>query len=96
MATCCAGSATPTSTEPGTIPTTSQTSTVPETRSATTPFSAGQHLRFDRISLEQGLSQSTVYCMLQDSQGFRWFGTDCEDQGGRESPIDFVIRSRLI
>jgi len=27
-------------------------------------FLPGQHLRFDTISLEQGLSQSTVFCML--------------------------------
>jgi len=40
------------------------------------PLSAGQHLRFERISLEQGLSQSTVFCMIQDSQGFMWFGTE--------------------
>ena len=39
-------------------------------------ISPGQHLRFDTISLEQGLSQSTVFCMLQDSQGFMWFGTE--------------------
>jgi two-component system sensor histidine kinase ChiS len=76
LATSCAGSATPTSTEPGTTPTTSQPGTVPETSSATTLFSAGQHLRFERISLEQGLSQSTVFSMLQDSQGFMWFGTE--------------------
>jgi signal transduction histidine kinase/ligand-binding sensor domain-containing protein len=39
-------------------------------------LSPGQHLRFERISLEQGLSQSTVFTMLQDSQGFMWFGTE--------------------
>lgn len=39
-------------------------------------LSPGQNLRFDRISLEEGLSQSTVFCMLQDSQGFMWFGTE--------------------
>ena len=39
-------------------------------------ISAGQHLRFENISLEQGLSQSTVFSMLQDSQGFMWFGTE--------------------
>jgi hypothetical protein len=39
-------------------------------------LSKGQRLRFERISLEQGLSQSTVFCMLQDSQGFMWFGTE--------------------
>ncbi|MDX1939719.1 MAG: two-component regulator propeller domain-containing protein, partial [Saprospiraceae bacterium] len=29
----------------------------------------------DRISLEDGLSQSRLNCILQDSQGFMWFGT---------------------
>src|ERR1041384_5008377 len=33
-------------------------------------------LRFDRISIEQGLSQSSVHVMLQDSHGFMWFGTE--------------------
>jgi hypothetical protein len=33
-------------------------------------FRSGQHFRFDHISLEQGLSQSNVLSMLQDSQGF--------------------------
>jgi ligand-binding sensor domain-containing protein/two-component sensor histidine kinase len=32
-------------------------------------------MRFDRISLEQGLSDLTVFCMAQDSIGFLWFGT---------------------
>ncbi len=32
-------------------------------------------IKFERIGLEQGLSQSTVYCILQDHQGFMWFGT---------------------
>jgi ligand-binding sensor domain-containing protein/serine phosphatase RsbU (regulator of sigma subunit) len=32
-------------------------------------------VRFDKISLEQGLSQTTVYCILQDRQGYMWFGT---------------------
>ncbi|HRH66370.1 MAG TPA: two-component regulator propeller domain-containing protein [Bacteroidia bacterium] len=33
-------------------------------------------LRFGRISVDRGLSQSTVFCSYQDSQGFLWFGTD--------------------
>jgi ligand-binding sensor domain-containing protein/signal transduction histidine kinase len=33
-------------------------------------------LRFERISVERGLSQSTVNCILQDRTGFMWFGTD--------------------
>jgi len=32
-------------------------------------------LKFERLSLEQGLSQSTVTCILQDSRGFLWVGT---------------------
>lgn len=30
---------------------------------------------FDRIGREDGLSQSSVNCMLRDSEGFMWFGT---------------------
>jgi len=37
---------------------------------------ASQRIRFERISVEHGLSQSTVNCMLQDSKGFMWFGTE--------------------
>jgi len=32
-------------------------------------------LRFDHLSIEQGLSQSSVYTVFQDSSGFIWFGT---------------------
>ena len=39
-------------------------------------YPLGQDLRFEQISVEQGLSQSTVFCILQDSQGFLWFGTE--------------------
>jgi signal transduction histidine kinase/ligand-binding sensor domain-containing protein len=31
---------------------------------------------FERIALEQGLSQVTIYCILQDSRGWMWFGTE--------------------
>lgn len=34
------------------------------------------HTRFDRYSLEQGLSQSSGLCILQDSRGFLWIGTE--------------------
>jgi ligand-binding sensor domain-containing protein/DNA-binding CsgD family transcriptional regulator len=30
---------------------------------------------FQRLSIEHGLSQSVVTCMIQDSNGFLWFGT---------------------
>ncbi len=32
-------------------------------------------IRFSRVSIEQGLSQSTVSCILQDHIGFMWLGT---------------------
>lgn len=34
-----------------------------------------QSLKFDHISIREGLSQSTIYDMAQDPQGFLWFGT---------------------
>ncbi len=34
-----------------------------------------ENLRFRNIGLEQGLSQSTVYAVAQDSRGFMWLGT---------------------
>ena len=33
-------------------------------------------MRFDHISLDDGLSQSTVLAVLQDSDGLMWFGTE--------------------
>jgi len=36
---------------------------------------SGQSIKFKRISLEEGLSQSLVYIIFQDSNGFMWFGT---------------------
>lgn len=32
-------------------------------------------IKFERISLEHGLSQSAVNCITQDNRGFLWFGT---------------------
>src|SRR5258706_6324818 len=32
-------------------------------------------LRFDHLNIEQGLSQSSVNVIFQDSRGFMWFGT---------------------
>ena len=32
-------------------------------------------IKFERVGFEQGLSQTTVYAILQDSKGFMWFGT---------------------
>jgi ligand-binding sensor domain-containing protein len=34
-----------------------------------------ENIRFRRLSVEDGLSQSTVNCVLQDHEGFIWLGT---------------------
>ncbi|MFC2083913.1 two-component regulator propeller domain-containing protein [Bacteroidota bacterium] len=31
--------------------------------------------KFKHLTVEDGLSQTTIYCILQDSKGFMWFGT---------------------
>lgn len=36
---------------------------------------AQENIRFDRISVNEGLSQSDVKCMAQDQFGFLWIGT---------------------
>jgi ligand-binding sensor domain-containing protein len=39
------------------------------------PVVDGHDLRFQRVSLTQGLSQTSVSSITQDNQGFMWFGT---------------------
>ena len=38
-------------------------------------YAQKNEIKFERISIEDGLSQNGVNCILQDSQGFLWFGT---------------------
>jgi len=33
------------------------------------------NVKFDHVSIKEGLSQTTINCILQDSKGFMWFGT---------------------
>src|SRR5690554_3035352 len=40
-----------------------------------TVLNDNQKLKFKHYSLTEGLSQSSVLCILQDSKGFMWFGT---------------------
>jgi len=44
---------------------------------------------FQEISLDQGLSQSIVECILQDNRGFMWFGT--EDGANRYDGYGFTV-----
>ena len=47
------------------------------------------NVKFERFSLDQGLSQSAVLSILQDDQGFMWFGT--QDGLNRFDGYEFVI-----
>ncbi|WEK34107.1 MAG: two-component regulator propeller domain-containing protein [Candidatus Pseudobacter hemicellulosilyticus] len=42
---------------------------------ATDVFAQQPHISFKHIQNEQGLSNSTIECIFQDSRGFLWFGT---------------------
>lgn len=42
---------------------------------AVTTWAQTSNIRFDRISIEGGLSQSSVNTILQDTKGFIWIGT---------------------
>lgn len=46
-------------------------------------------IRFERIGIEEGLSQNSVTAILQDSQGFLWFGT--QDGLNRYDGYTFTI-----
>ncbi len=52
-------------------------------------FAQQNNIRFKRITINDGLSLSSVYCIFQDSNGFMWFGT--EDGLNRYDGRNFVI-----
>lgn len=54
-------------------------------------FTSGQvtPVKFKHLTINEGLSQNTVYCTLQDSQGFIWIGT--EDGLNRYDGYNFSI-----
>lgn len=41
-----------------------------------TQLHAQQQLNFRRITINDGLSQNTVFCIVQDKTGFIWIGTE--------------------
>jgi PAS domain S-box-containing protein len=47
------------------------------------------NISFKRLSQQEGLSQSSVYCIFQDRNGFLWFGT--EDGLNRYDGFDFFV-----
>jgi signal transduction histidine kinase/ligand-binding sensor domain-containing protein/DNA-binding response OmpR family regulator len=42
----------------------------------TTPLSDAQPMYFEHLTMREGLSQSTVMTILQDSRGYLWLGTE--------------------
>jgi ligand-binding sensor domain-containing protein/serine phosphatase RsbU (regulator of sigma subunit) len=53
-----------------------------------------QQYFFRKFSIEEGLPQSNVYCLLQDSKGYTWIGTD----GGGVARFDgnkFIVLSTV-
>ena len=38
-------------------------------------FSQSQNIKFEQITVGQGLSQSCINCIFQDSYGYMWFGS---------------------
>lgn len=59
------------------------------TTDLTLRYATTKEVRFDHISLEQGLSQSVILDMLQDSQGFMWFAT--QDGLNRYDGYEFKV-----
>ncbi len=50
---------------------------------------ATQDIHFEHITIDDGLSQNSINCMLQDNKGFLWFGT--QDGLNRYDGIKFKI-----
>jgi len=60
---------------------------------ATVAFAGQNRIDFDRLSLEQGLSQSIIEQMVQDRKGFMWFAT--EDGLNRFDGYRFTVHKNV-
>lgn len=54
-------------------------------------YSQERQIKFENIGIEHGLSQSSIFTVLQDSKGFMWFGT--ESGVNRYDGYDFIVYS---
>ena len=53
-----------------------------------------QGFYFDQLTIDKGLSQNTVNCLLQDQEGYLWFGT--RDGLNRYDGYRFIVYKRNI
>ena len=68
--------ASPVDVSPEETPSASTTQVTPDSEAGSLSIPYGKNVRFEQISLDEGLSQSVVNAILQDRQGFLWVGTD--------------------
>jgi ligand-binding sensor domain-containing protein/signal transduction histidine kinase len=68
--------ASPVDVSPEETPSASATQVTPDSEAESLSIPYGKNVRFEQISLDEGLSQSVVNAILQDRQGFLWVGTD--------------------
>jgi len=54
-------------------------------------YSQHDKIRFEHITFQEGLLQSSIYTVLQDSKGFMWFGT--ESGVNRYDGYNFIVYS---
>lgn len=52
-------------------------------------FSQNQNILFKKLTVEDGLSQSNVNCIFQDSKGFIWIGT--QDGLNKYNGYEFLV-----